>query len=82
MSVKPILKSKIIDIINSDLKNSIPGLNTKIYSDEEIKIYIKKNTIVINHCIIEYIEEFGDEFDIENIDEAWIREYLGEYCVN
>ena len=83
MSVKPILKSKIIDIINSDLKNSIPGLNTKIYSDEEIKIYIKKNTTVINHCIIEYIEEFGDDIDYtKNIDEVWIREYLGEYCVN
>jgi len=58
MSCKPILKCKIIDIINIDLKSSI---NLKKYSDEEIKLYIKKNKKIINHCIIEYIEEFGDE---------------------
>ena len=83
MNAKPIIKAKIIDIIYQDLKTSIPGLNTKIYSDEEIQIYIKKNTTVINHCIIEYIEDFGNDIDYtKNIDEDWISEYLGEYCVN
>lgn len=70
MSAKAIIKSKIIDIINMDYEK---------YSDEEIQLYLQKNKKVINNCITEYIEEFGDE--ISNINEDWIREYLGEYCV-
>ncbi len=73
MSTKQIINDKILDIINEDFKTS----------DDEIEFYIKKNKKVINHCINDYIEEFGDVIDeSSNIDEDWIREYLGEYCVN
>ena len=73
MSAKQIINDKILDIINEDFKTS----------DDEIELYIKKNKKVINHCINDYIEEFGNEVDEStNINEDWIREYLGEYCVN
>lgn len=75
------LKSKIIDIITQDLKTVIPGIKSKVYSDEEIKLYIKKNSQVIDGCIIDYIEDFGG-YSEEEFDEDWVRDYLGEYCVN
>jgi hypothetical protein len=91
MSVKSLLKEAIIDIISSDLKEEdiidITSHNSeeennriqpKIYSDEEIKLYINRNSRVINKCINDYIEEFGGDLDIEDIDEDWIRDYLSE----
>lgn len=75
------LKAKIIDVISQDLKTIIPGIKTKISSDEEIKIYIKKNLSVINGCVNDYIEDFGGYIE-EDFDEDWVREYLGEYCIN
>ena len=91
MSIKSLLKEAIIDIISSDLEeediieitspNSEEenhGIQPKIYSHEEIKLYIKRNSKVINTCINDYIEEFGDDLDIEDIDEDWIRDYLSE----
>lgn len=75
------LKSKIIDIITQDLKTIIPGIKSKVYSDEEIKLYIKKNLQVINGCITDYIEDFGG-YSEEEFDEDWVRDYLSEYCVN
>jgi hypothetical protein len=79
MTTESVLKVAILNIINNDFKVARLAFS-KVYSDEEIKIYIKKNSEVINSCIIDYIEDFGD--DTKNIDEEWIREYLGEYCVN
>jgi hypothetical protein len=82
MSVKSLLKSAIINIIVSDLETEIPGILTKLYSEEQIELYIKKNKASINSCINDYIEEFADDLDMENIDEDWIREYLSECCTN
>ncbi len=83
MSAKQIIKNKIIAIIDMDFthKEDHPA-DKSVENDCEQHLYIQKNKKVINNCITEYIEEFGDEIN-ENtkINEDWIREYLGEYCI-